>query len=129
MVLEYGANANVRSEADSDTPMHKAVREGHMPLVTLLIKHRADLSVSPAPLCAAKPARGVMCHVSPGYGSQESVLPHCQLTCARVCKQDVGASMRTSAHCLVAPNSCQQMLTYFIDVATAEHASCRRGQE
>ncbi len=26
VVLEYGANCNVRSEADSDTPMHKAVR-------------------------------------------------------------------------------------------------------
>jgi len=49
VVLEYGANANVRSEADSDTPMHKAVREGHMQVVVLLLKHRADLAVSPPP--------------------------------------------------------------------------------
>ena len=38
VVLEYGANANVRSEADSDTPIHKAVREGHMELVKLLLQ-------------------------------------------------------------------------------------------
>ena len=74
VVLEYGANANVRSEADSDTPMHKAVREGHMPLVKLLLKHRADLSVSPPPLCAVN---GSERHVTCGHVTNTQRSPPC----------------------------------------------------
>ncbi len=115
VVLEYGANANVRSEADSDTPMHKAVREGHMPLVTLLIKHRADLSVSPAPLCAAKPAFGGMCHVAPGSGSQAC----CPTASLRVRQY---ANKRPLPRC---PQLMSTMLTCVIDLATGEDASTR----
>jgi ankyrin repeat protein len=90
VVLEYGANANVRSEADSDTPMHKAVREGHMPVVKLLLKHRADLSVSARPLYAVKAserharnghitstARAALSHTASTHA--QSVLPHPRL--------------------------------------------------
>jgi hypothetical protein len=39
-----GARADAHDvPADSDTPIHKAVREGHMELVKLLLRHRADL--------------------------------------------------------------------------------------
>ena len=43
IVLEYGASPNVKSEADSDTPMHKAVREGHMTVVNILFLWRCLL--------------------------------------------------------------------------------------
>mmetsp|Transcript_28598 Transcript_28598/g.92248 ORF Transcript_28598/g.92248 Transcript_28598/m.92248 type:complete len:480 (-) Transcript_28598:24-1463(-) len=46
VLLEYRANPNVSSEVDLDTPLHKAVREGHLEIVKILIANGAKLSLT-----------------------------------------------------------------------------------
>src|SRR4029450_10464423 len=42
MLLEHGADPNIRDEADNAFPIHFAAERGNLSIVTLLIEHGAD---------------------------------------------------------------------------------------
>jgi len=45
LVLTHGADVNAVGDLDGDTPLHRAVKEGHAPMVRVLVQHGARLDI------------------------------------------------------------------------------------
>lgn len=57
VLLDYGAQASIKSDADLDTPLHKAVREGHIEIVRLLLTRATKIDLEAPNIAGLTPGQ------------------------------------------------------------------------